>query len=131
MIYHSVAVKLGISDCAFWIFYTLSESEEQCTQSELCDLSSMPRQTVNSALKKLESDGYIALSPAKPKPGKFISLTKKGKEFSQDFIIPVLRAEESACASFTEEEKDMFIGTYRTLVERLDSEISRIRSEEQ
>lgn len=130
MIYHSVAVKLGISDCAFWIFYILSGTDRQYTQSEICDCSFMSRQTVNSALKKLEKDGYLSLSRAQAKAGKYISLTEKGNKFVEDFINPVLRAEENTCVSFSNEEKDTFIKTYRILIERLGNEIRQIRGDE-
>ena len=55
-IYHTAAVNSGLSDCAFWILYTVQDTEHIYTQSEICDNSSLPRQTVNSALKKLEKD---------------------------------------------------------------------------
>jgi DNA-binding transcriptional ArsR family regulator len=60
-IYHTAAVNSGLSDCAFWILYTVQDTEHIYTQSEICDNSSLPRQTVNSALKKLEKDGYLTL----------------------------------------------------------------------
>ncbi|MCD8016022.1 MAG: MarR family transcriptional regulator, partial [Lachnospiraceae bacterium] len=60
-IYHLAALRLGISDCAFWLFYVLSDADRLYTQSEICDSSFMSRQTVNSALKKLEKDGYLTL----------------------------------------------------------------------
>ncbi|MCD8009634.1 MAG: winged helix-turn-helix transcriptional regulator [Lachnospiraceae bacterium] len=126
MIYHSAALRLGISDCAFWIFYTLSDTERQYTQSEICDSSFMSRQTVNSALKKLEKDGYLTLSRSQEKAGKTISLTEKGVNFFDRYIRPVLRAEENACGMFTEEEKEWFLKTYRLLTERLSQEISRV-----
>ncbi|MCD7920017.1 MAG: MarR family transcriptional regulator [Clostridiales bacterium] len=126
MIYHSAALRLGISDCAFWIFYTLSDTERQYTQSEICDSSFMSRQTVNSALKKLEKDGYLTLCRSQEKAGKTISLTEKGSDFVDSYIRPVLRAEETACGMFTEEEKEWFLKTYRLLTERLNQEISRV-----
>ncbi len=126
MIYHSAALRLGISDCAFWIFYTLSDTERQYTQSEICDSSFMSRQTVNSALKKLEKDGYLTLFRSQEKAGKTIRLTEKGADFVDRYIRPVLRAEETACGMFTEEEKEWFLKTYRLLTERLSQEISRI-----
>ncbi|MCD8023876.1 MAG: MarR family transcriptional regulator [Lachnospiraceae bacterium] len=125
-IYHSAALRLGISDCAFWIFYVLSDVDRLYTQSEICDSSFMSRQTVNSALKKLEKDGYLTLCRSQEKAGKTIRLTEKGTDFVDRYIRPILKAEENACGMFTEEEKEWFLKTYRLLTERLNQEISQV-----
>lgn len=51
----------GLPDCAFWILYLLRESEVKYTQSGVSENLSLSRQTVNSALKKLQQEGYIAM----------------------------------------------------------------------
>ena len=62
MLYHSIAVQLGMSDCAFWILYAVQAADGLCKQSDICENISMSRQTVNSALKKLEKDGFLTLT---------------------------------------------------------------------
>ena len=52
-IYHNVATKAGLSDCAFRLLYILSDSEVIHKQSDLAEVASLPPQTVNSALKNL------------------------------------------------------------------------------
>lgn len=63
--YHICAKTLGLSDCTFWILYALWETKKDFMQSELCSLLHLPKQTIHSALKKLECGGYISreLSP--------------------------------------------------------------------
>lgn len=89
----------------------------------------LPRQTVNSALKKLEKDGYLTLRRIDGKMGKSIHLTEKGEEFVAKNIAPVMHAEEKACALFSEEEKEMFLSVFHSLVERLNEEISNVHTE--
>lgn len=125
-IYHDAAVRAGLSDCAFWILYSLHDADHTITQSEIGDNASMPRQTVNSALKKLEKDGYLTLEKIDGKMGKAIHLTDRGKEFVDAHIAPVAAAEERACASFPDGQKDAFLSTFRLLVDRLKAEIGEV-----
>lgn len=122
-IYHDAAVRAGLSDCAFWILHALHDADHPLTQSEIGDNASMPRQTVNSALKKLEKDGYLTLAKIDGKMGKTIHLTKLGGEFVQRHIAPLAAAEERVCATFTQQEQEAFLSTFRTLVDRLRQEM--------
>ena len=122
-IYHDAAVRAGLSDCAFWILHAHQEADHPLTQSEIGDNASLPRQTVNSALKKLEKDGYLTLAKINGKMGKSIHLTQAGEEFIQTHISPIAAAEERVCAQFTQQEQEAFLSTFRTLVDRLKAEI--------
>ena len=57
-IYRGAARRLGISDCALWILYSLRAECQPLTQKQLCLLMYLPKQTVNSALKAMEAEGY-------------------------------------------------------------------------
>ena len=52
--YHRLARHYGLSDCAFSILYFLRNEGKPMTQAELCTGLFLSKQTVNSALKKLE-----------------------------------------------------------------------------
>ena len=52
-LYRQIAKRFGLSECAFWILYSLRETDVVVTQSELCFALSQPKQTINTALKKL------------------------------------------------------------------------------
>lgn len=39
-VYHSLARHYGLSDCAFWILYTIRENKDGYTQSQLCEMLS-------------------------------------------------------------------------------------------
>ena len=60
-IYHRYARAHGLSDTHLWLLYSLRES--QChTQREISAIWHASPQTINSALKQLERQGFIALS---------------------------------------------------------------------
>ena len=56
-LYHEAAVKIGISDTVLNILYVLCEKEGQCLQRDIFRLTGISRQTINSAIRKLERDG--------------------------------------------------------------------------
>ena len=60
-IYHEVALKMGISDSAFSIFYILHDLGDGCLQKDICYEAFANKQTVNSSIRKLEREGYLYL----------------------------------------------------------------------
>lgn len=109
-IYHDFAKEYGLSDCAFWILYLLRETDTEYTQSEICNMLYMPRQTVNSAIKSLQNSGYIYLKPAEnSKKNKILVLTDTGKDFAENSVDTVLKAEIKTLEQFSESELEIFL----------------------
>ena len=65
LLYHRLARACGLPDCAFWLLYTLRSEEAPLTQTQLSEQLSLPKQTVNSALKKLVEDGNLGVKTGK------------------------------------------------------------------
>lgn len=100
IIYHTYAKSCGLSDMAYWILYSMSESDKLFTQRDFCKEWFSPPQTVNSALKDLEKRDIIFLEPVPGnKKNKWIKLTENGKKFMARTVSPLIRAE---CESFEE-----------------------------
>ena len=117
-LYRCAAKQCGISECAFWILYTLRAEERQFTQAEICEFLIEPKQTVNSALKKLEAEGYLILSAGADQRSKRVCLTEKGERFVKAHVDRVPEAEAAALGAMTAAERDALIrltGRYRAL----------------
>lgn len=117
-VYRSAAKSCGISECAFWILYTLRVEEKSFTQAEICEFLIEPKQTVNSALKKLEAEGYLTLSAGADQRSKRVCLTEKGEQFVKAHVDRVPEAEAAALGAMTAAERDALIrltGRYRAL----------------
>lgn len=112
-IYRTAAKRLGLPDCAFWILYTLRENNAPLTQSEICATLYQPKQTVNSALKHLQADGYIALHSGSDRRSKQVSLTCQGEALAQRTVDRVIAAECNALLDMNDEEQAAFIGLFR------------------
>ncbi|MBE5040151.1 MarR family winged helix-turn-helix transcriptional regulator [Ructibacterium gallinarum] len=126
-LYHHLARHFGLSDCAFWILYILRETEKIYTQKEICNLLFLSKQTVNSALKKLEKNGYIVLSSNENnKKNKQILLTQTGEKLMQNTIDPILKIEEKAFARFSEKECNLFLNMYHQYLEFLKEEAGEL-----
>ena len=55
--YHVFAIKIGLSDAALNILYELRVENRKMSQKELGEALSLSKQTVNSAIKTLETMG--------------------------------------------------------------------------
>lgn len=118
-IYREAAKTLGLSDCTFWILYTLWEQQGALSQSELCSALYQPKQTVNSALKKMEREGCVRLTEMKDRRNKQVALTEKGKTLARDTVELVLVAEEKAYLELEEEEQEKFIALFHKYTDLL------------
>ncbi len=112
-LYHNAAKILGISDCALWILYVLREEKDIVTQSYICDVLHQPKQTVNSALKKLEAEGILSLGHTSDNRSKQILLTQKGESFTKNTADKVIAAENAALSCMTDDEQAAFIALFR------------------
>ena len=58
-IYHTAANQIGVSDGEITVWSVLLTAEQSYSQQELCDLLSLPRQTVNSIISKMVKKGFV------------------------------------------------------------------------
>ena len=119
-LYRGVAKRLGLPECAFWILYTLRADSAALTQSEIGDLLYQPKQTVNSALKNLEAEGYIERLRTDDRRSKPIRLTERGAELAERTVDKVIAAERKSLLDLTEAEQDAFIGLFRQYTDALE-----------
>ncbi len=125
-IYSKLARQIGLSDCGFWLMYSIREADGKCTQRELCDQWIMSKQTVNSALKNLEKNGYITLTSSEmDKRSKYIKLTDKGIHFAKETIDIVFKLEQLAFQKMSPTERATMIKTAQKYQELLLVEAKR------
>lgn len=127
-LYRGVAKALGVSDSVFWILYSLREQSRGATQSEICNMLYEPKQTVNSALKKMEAEGYITMASHPDRRRKLLVLTQKGEELAEKTADKVLALECSALKEMSEADRQAFLRLFQTYTEILKEKISSITS---
>lgn len=104
--YHDAALKLGMSDSSMLVLYTLCSYEGECMLGDIT--SGVSKQTINSALRKLESEEIVYLEVFEGRKKK-VYLTEKGRQLAKDTVLRVIKAENEIFASWSDEEKGIYI----------------------
>lgn len=126
-IYRKAAKRFGLSESAFWILYFLQESGGTLGQREICAAMCLPKQTTNSALKKLESDGFIIMTESSSRRCKDVSLTEAGHRCADITAGRVIAAEHLAMSGLTDEEQEQFIELFSKYNKLLNKRIGDIK----
>lgn len=109
-IYHSAAVRFGLSDSAFWILYAIADSRRTYTQNELCGAWSYSKQTVNSAIQSLIRQGYVRLEAVSgTRNSKTVRLTEAGRAFSEKTVQRLWEADQKAFGRLSAQERETFL----------------------
>ncbi len=107
-VYHEIAVRQGFSDSAMTILYLLSDNDGKCRLTDLIKSSGVSKQTINSALRKLEKDEIVYLEPAGGK-SKRVCLTDKGFAITHETVDKVLNIEKTIYSSWSAEEWKLYV----------------------
>ena len=104
--YHEAARKLGLSDSAMSILYTICLNGDSCSLSDIVTLSGISKQTINSALRKLEKSGVAETRGGKKKQ---VHLTEAGKALAQNSALRILNIENEIFDSWPSAEFERYI----------------------
>lgn len=107
-LYHEAAVKMGISDSVQNILYIISEKEGQCLQSEISKMTGISRQTINSAIRKLEKEGIVYLKQGNGR-NTIVCLSEKGEKFASEKIYPLYEIENKIWNEWTPNERQQYL----------------------
>lgn len=124
-IYHRASFKLGLTDSASIVLYTICDNGETCLLSDIYKQSGVSKQTVNSAIRNLEKEHMLYLEPVSGR-AKRVVLTGAGKAYAQKTVAQLFAAEEAAFASWTEEEINAHIGLMEKYIHSLRVEVEKL-----
>ena len=125
-LYRNLAKKFKMSDCMIWILYILREDDRSVTQSDICNMMYMPKQTVNSSLKKMEAEGYIELLSINDKRSKQVCLTEKGVDLANNTVDIIISKENNALSKMDKEEQALFINLFKKYIDLLKESFMEI-----
>lgn len=103
MLYHQAAKKLGVPDSILRILYAISGLGDGCRPTDVCRLAGLSKQTVNSALRRLECENILKLEHRDGRC-KQLRLTELGKQRVAESAGRLGDAERRATESFSEAE---------------------------
>ena len=123
-IYHRTASHHDISDNEFWVWYALFALEEEPSQQSICEMWSLPKQTVNSVVSGMIKKGHVYLETI---PGtrnkKVIRLTDSGQKFGKSVILKVYDAEQRAISQISPQQLQLCTDLLAKYISLLDEEI--------
>lgn len=106
--YHEAALKFGLTDSTMQVLYAAGSNGGNCLIRDICRLSGISRQTVNSALRKLEADGAIYLEADSGRRKK-VFLTQKGQETAKNSVHRLFQIENDIFASWPEADQEKYL----------------------
>ena len=125
-LYRNVGAIFGFSDCAMWVLYYLTITEEEISQQDLIGKMMFPKQTINSAVSALAGKGLVELSMI---PGtrnkKKVTLTAAGTEIAKNTVERMYQAECRAVRQMGSERMKQFMELYRDFYEHLHEEFEK------
>ena len=112
-IYRDAAQKLGLSNSTLDILYALCELGDGCLQRDICRTTFIPKQTIHSAISKMEQEGYVTLSHG------------KGRSIEQT-MSPLVTIENEAFSCMSEEECHMLLALHSKYIRALRAGVSTL-----
>lgn len=107
-VYHETARKLGMSNSEQQILYAICNLGTPCLLSEIIRFSATSKQTINSALRKMEKEDILLVEAVNGRK-KQVLLTEKGKILLRETVMQVVEAENEIYSEWTEEEVMLYL----------------------
>lgn len=112
-IYHEFSLRLGLSDSAMKVLYTICDNGGSCLLQEICRRSGLSKQTLNSAIRKLEREGVLYLESTGGRVKK-VCLTDEGETLVSRTALRIIKMENAIFSFWPKED----VETYLELTER-------------
>ena len=126
--YHDYAKRFGLNDADIWIYYLLYVRPDGCTQSDICRMAALPKQTVNSAVVRARKAGHLDESPNPADArSKTLTLTTGGRAFAEPIITRLRAAEHAATCVFTDQQLNQSLDVF----DEFSAQIERLLGEKE
>lgn len=124
--YRVWAKKHNIQDTTLFTLYVINQSSSCCTQNEIRDKLSLPKQTVSLILSELEKKRYISrIVNPKDRRNKIVRFTKEGSQYANSILEKLKLSESEAFKNISEKQKKNMIENFRMLSDLLDKSLSK------
>lgn len=123
--YHESSLRLGIADSVSKILYTICITGDRCPLSEICRQTGLSKQTVNSALRRMETDHIVFLEAVDGK-AKDVCLTEYGMEFTRRTAQQLILIENRIFASWDASEVQQYLDLTERFLKNLKEQVCRL-----
>lgn len=126
--YHEISSALGLSDSSMIVLYAVFDNDGSCMLKDICRNSGISKQTINSALRKLESEGIIYLESAGTK-NKKVCLTEHGKRLADHTAGKIIEMENNIFSSWAKEDVEKYLELTERYLLDLKESSSKLKNE--
>lgn len=123
-IYDAAAQRVGIPSSVLDSLYTLY-LEDGITQKDICDRACLSKQTVHSAVMRLQKDGLLRTERGEGR-SVLLFLTDTGRAEAKRIVRPIVEAEIRAYDTLSLEEFDQFLSMISRIGKALRSGMDNI-----
>lgn len=127
-VYHEAAVRLGVSDSEMNVLYALCGGEGRCPLRDICHQYGVSKQTVNSAVRKLEGAGMIYLESSGPR-SKDVCLTEAGWVLARRTAVPLMELESEIFAAWTPAEVEQYLRLTQRYLDAFQERLDRFQKQ--
>ncbi len=120
-LYHECAKSQGISYNTMMVLAALRHFQS-CTQKQIVEEWGMPKQSVNTIIKKLFDDKYVEFSQGCNNKEKLVTFTHKGTAYADKVLKPILDMEVRVLQHIGEEDSQQ--------LERITTKLAHIFEQE-
>ncbi len=115
-LYYECAKLSGMTYNTMIVLYALRQMQP-CTQKQIAVQCGLPKQSVNTIIKKFHNEQYVEFLQGNNKKEKLLQFTHEGKELADSKLQPILDMEERILQRMGEEdsrqlEKNMAVFTH-------------------
>ena len=97
-LYNRWAAAHGVNNYRLFVLYVL-DNHPGATQKAISDYAGLPKQTVNTVIRALRTEGYVTLSPASgDRREKNAVLTPAGQAYARELLEPLYAHEDAVFA---------------------------------
>lgn len=111
--YHEAASRLGLPESSMIVLYAICNVGTSCPLRDICRSAGVSKQTINSALRRLEAEGIVYLENTDGR-NKTVCLTEKGQTLAGRTAAKIIAIENDIFASWKKED----VNQYLVLTER-------------
>ena len=119
-LYDEYSKRHGMLMKTLLVVNVLFYAKDGMTQTEICRRTFQSKQTVNSIIKNLLTDGYVTITEIpENRRNKTVRMTEAGRAYCEKVVRHITWAEDTAMSMFTPEEQKQLINLSRTFTKNL------------
>ena len=119
-LYDEYSKRHGMLMKTLLVVNVLFYAKDGMTQTEICRRTFQSKQTVNSIIKNLLTDGYVTITEIpENRRNKTVRMTETGRAYCEKVVRHITWAEDTAMSMFTAGEQKQLIDLSRTFTKNL------------